>query len=166
MNTATIQYFSHLFLMPRDLYMTSLLRNTMQASNACCAFVGTPHFSPMQNYWVPPPHGVNFTQATRIPKRILNETDEMLIEKQAILDVLLGTRAWGQKFITNPFCYIEKDITQIPPADLKHFKKHFYIQLRKYQAFRDQVIKPDAYLPIEELTQKYDRIAESQGPRV
>lgn len=135
--------------------MTSLLRNCMQASNACCAFVGTPHFMPMQNYWVPPPHGVNFSQATRIPKRIENETDEMLIEKQAILDVLLDTRLWGQKYITNPFTYIEKDITLIKEDELKHFKKHFYINLRKYQAFRDQVVKADAYLPIEELTKKY-----------
>jgi hypothetical protein len=90
----------------------------------------------------------------------------MLIEKQAILDVLLDTRVWGDKYITNPFCYIENDITAIKPEDLKHFKKHFYIQLRKYQAFRDQVVKPDAYLPIEELTKKYAQIGTSQGPRI
>jgi hypothetical protein len=70
MRTATLQYFSHIFMMPKDLYMTALLRNVMQASNACCVFVGTPHYRPMQNYWQPPPHGVNFTQATTIPKRI------------------------------------------------------------------------------------------------
>jgi len=56
----------------------------------------------------------------------------MLIEKQAILDVLLDTRLWGDKYITNPFPYIERDITKIPADDLKHFKKHFYINLRKY----------------------------------
>ena len=61
MQSATIQYFSHIFLLPKDLYMTALLRNTMAASNACCVFVGTPHFSPIQNYWKPPPFGVNFT---------------------------------------------------------------------------------------------------------
>ena len=61
MQSATIQYFSHIFLLPKDLYMTALLRNTMAASNACCVFVGTPHFSPIQNYWKPPPFGVNYT---------------------------------------------------------------------------------------------------------
>ena len=75
---------------------------------------------------------MNFSQATKIPKRIANETNEMLIEKQAILDVLLDTRLWGDKYITNPFPYIESDITKIPADDLKHFKKHFYINLRKY----------------------------------
>lgn len=93
--------------------MTALLRNVMQASNTCLAFVGTPHFRPIQNYWQPPPNGVNFSQATKIPKRLENETDEMLIEKQAILEVLLDTRTWGDKYITNPFPYIEKDITKI-----------------------------------------------------
>jgi hypothetical protein len=33
METATIQYFSHIFMLPKDLYMTALLRNTMQAAN-------------------------------------------------------------------------------------------------------------------------------------
>lgn len=56
----------------------------------------------------------------------------MLIEKQAILDVLLDTRLWGEKYITNPFPYIEKDITKISEENLKHYKKHFYINLKKY----------------------------------
>jgi predicted Zn-dependent peptidase len=56
----------------------------------------------------------------------------MLIEKQAILEVLLDSRAWGEKYIANPFPYIEKDITKIPAEDLKHYKKTFYINLRKY----------------------------------
>lgn len=122
MGSASIQYFSHIFNMPKDLYMTSLLRNTMQASNTCCAFVGAPHWAPMQYYWQPPPYGVNFTQATTIPDRIINETDEMLIEKQAILDVLLDTRLWGEKYVTNPFPYIEPNITKIKPETLKHYK--------------------------------------------
>ena len=46
---------------------------------------------------------MNYSQATKIPKRIENETNEMLIEKQAIIDVLLDTRLWGDKYITNPF---------------------------------------------------------------
>jgi len=56
----------------------------------------------------------------------------MLIEKQAILEVLLDSRVWGDKYIMNPFPYIERDITKISATDLKHYKKTFYIQLRKY----------------------------------
>jgi hypothetical protein len=61
MKTATLTYFSHIFLMPKDLYMTALLKETMKASNSCLTFVGNPHFAPIQKYWVPPPHGVNMT---------------------------------------------------------------------------------------------------------
>lgn len=121
----------------------------------------------MQNYWAPPPHGVNFTQATKIPKRPENETDEMLIEKQALLDVLLDTRLWGEKYITNPFPYIEEDLTRIGLEDLKHFKKTFYINLRKYLAFRDKVVHADAYARIEDLEKKYQALGEhSQYPKI
>lgn len=160
MSAATNQYFSHIFQMPRDLYMTALLRNTMQAANTCCVFVGNPHWVPMQNYWQPPPHGVNYTQATAIPDRILNETDEMLIEKQAIIDVLLDTRCWGEKYVTNPFPYIEENITKISAADLKHFKQHFFINLKKYQAFRDKICHPEAYKQIGESMQSRNRLGE------
>jgi hypothetical protein len=91
MLTATQQFFSHIFLMPRDLYVTALMREVMKAAYSAVIMVGTPHFTPIQRYWEPPPNGVNFTQATKIPKRQPNETDEMLIEKQAIFEVLLDS---------------------------------------------------------------------------
>ena len=47
MSAASNQYFSHIFQLPRDLYMTAMLRTTMQAANTCCAFVGTPHWVPV-----------------------------------------------------------------------------------------------------------------------
>jgi hypothetical protein len=47
MAAASQQYFSHIFQLPRDLYMTALLRNTMQAANTCLAFVGNPHWAPI-----------------------------------------------------------------------------------------------------------------------
>lgn len=40
------------------------------------------------------------------------ETDEQLVEKQAILEVLLNTRTWGRPFISNPFPYISEDVTK------------------------------------------------------
>ena len=148
METATMQYFSHIFLMPRDLYMTALMKETLKAVNSMAAFVGNPHFTPIQRYWIPPPNGINFTQATKIPERIKNETNEMLIEKQALFDVLLDSRAWGKE-LANPFPYIEEDITKISEKDLKYFKKTFFVNLRKYQAFRDKFIQKEAYLLLE-----------------
>lgn len=72
MANVTYQLFSHVFLQPRDLYITAMLKKVMMAANSVVAFVGSPHFFPVQEYWKPPPYGVNFTQATKIPKRIVN----------------------------------------------------------------------------------------------
>jgi hypothetical protein len=74
--------------------------------------------------------------------------------------VLLDTRVWGEKYVVNPFPYIESDITKIKDEDLRHYKKHFYVNLKKYQAFRDRVVAPEAYLMIEELDKKYERIGD------
>ncbi len=74
--------------------------------------------------------------------------------------MLLDTRIWGEKYITNPFPYIEKDLTKIKEEDLKHFKKHFYINLRKYQAFRDKIVWPEAYTMIDEVGRSYERIGD------
>ena len=82
----------------------------------------------------------------------------MLIEKQAIFEVLLDSRLWGEKYVSNPFPYIEEDITKISEEDLKHFKKTFYVNLKKYQAFRDQVVHPETYKKIEGVGEQYERI--------
>lgn len=84
----------------------------------------------------------------------------MLIEKQALLDVLLDTRVWGEKYVTNPFPYIEEDITKIKEEDLKHFKRHFFINLKKYQAFRDKICHPEAYKFLGESVKAKTRMAE------
>lgn len=84
----------------------------------------------------------------------------MLIEKQAILDVLMDTRLWGEKYITNPFPYIEEDITKITPETLKAYKQHFFINLKKYQAFRDKICHPEAYKRLGESVKAHERIGE------
>ena len=56
----------------------------------------------------------------------------MLIEKQAIFEVLLDSWVWGEKYISNPFPYINEDITKFKEDDLKYYKKTFYINLKKY----------------------------------
>jgi hypothetical protein len=103
----------------------------------------------MQKYWVPPVEGTNFRAACTIPKRILNERDEDLIEKQAIFEVMLNTRLWSDKYITNPFPYIEPDISQIQEDDLNIFKKTFFINHKKYEAYRDKIIESTKIRKVE-----------------
>ena len=134
----TNDLFSHIFQAPRDLYITAMLKNVARTAFSTVAFVGTPHFYPIQKYWIPPPSGINFTQATSIPERISNETNEDLIEKQAIFEVLLNTRLWAEKYIFNPFPYINQDFTKI--NNLDELKKTFFLNLKKYEMFRDKIL--------------------------
>ena len=110
-------YFPHIFQMPRDLYVTAMLKESFKAAERTAAFVGAPHFYPLQRYWVGPPAGINYTQATYIPPRIKGETDEMLIEKQALFDLLLDTKLWSAKYLTNPFPYLSDSITDFSRQD-------------------------------------------------
>ncbi|KRX02806.1 hypothetical protein PPERSA_04009 [Pseudocohnilembus persalinus] len=136
---ATLQFLPHIFQMPKDLYITALLKESFQAATQINAYVGIHHLTPIQRYWQGPPNGINFSEATRIPERIRGEGDEILIEKQAIMDVMLESRVWGEKYITNPFPYLEEDITKITKVDFKTMKGCFFQNYKKYNAFKEQM---------------------------
>lgn len=93
--------------------MTAILKEAFQAAMQMIAFVGIEHWRPIQQYWVGPPHGINITEATRIPEGFPGETTEDLIEKQALLDVMLETRVWSRNYLSNPFPYLFEDITKV-----------------------------------------------------
>jgi hypothetical protein len=143
---AAFNFLPHIFQAPKDLYMTALLKESFQAATCIVAFVGRHHVSPIQNSWVPPPNGINMTEATRIAERRLGETNEELIEKHALLDSLLEKRPWGQKYIQNPFPYITNDITKVSPDKLKQYIDCFQFHYSKYEAFKRK-IKTDFQIP-------------------
>lgn len=105
-----------------------------------CA-VGMEHYRPIQEYWIGPPSGINYTEATRIPDGFAGETTEDLIEKQAIMDVLLETRTWSKPYLSNPFPYLFPDITKIAKPELDHYKQIFLAQYRKYNEFKNRELK-------------------------
>lgn len=48
-----------------------------------------------------------------------------MIEKHALLDSLLEKRAWGKKYISNPFVYLTNDITKKSKEDIDKWLKCF-----------------------------------------
>ena len=74
----------------------------------------------------------------RVPERIKGESDAEQIEKQAIMDVMLETRAWGKKYISNPFPYLLEDITSVNDQELYKLKKSFLVNVKKYQSFKEK----------------------------
>lgn len=103
---ASENFLPHIFKLPKDLYMTAMMRESFQAAMQMVAVVGLESWRPIQQYWVPPPHGINPSEATRIPDGFPGETAEDLIEKQAIMDVLLESRTWSKGYLSNPFPYL------------------------------------------------------------
>lgn len=161
MEDMTLLYFPHIFHMPRDLYLTAMIKEVAPASRLTAAFVGAPHYVPIQRYWVGAPSGINYTQATYVPPRIPNETNEMLIEKQALFDILLDSKVWGAKYLTNPFPYITDSIEDLSKEDRKYFKQTFFKMIQKYSAERDSklaipeaLIKGESKKEVEKLAEK------------
>lgn len=128
----------HIFHTPKDLYMTALLKEAFQAATQMVCAVGMEHYRPIQEYWIGPPSGINYAEATRIPEGFAGETTEDLIEKQAIMDVLLETRTWSKPYLSNPFPYLFPDVSKIPKAELDHYKQVFLGQYRKYSEFKSR----------------------------
>ena len=133
---AAHDYLPHIFQLPKDLYMAAMLKESFQAATSIVAYVGIHHFLPIDHHWEGAPQGVNIAEATRIPERILGETEEELIEKHALLDSMLEKRAWGEKYVVNPFSYLTEDLTQIGDSDLEAMKKCFLFHYKKYEAFK------------------------------
>ena len=133
---ASHNIFPHIFNLPKDLYQTALLKESFQAALCIAAFVGIHQFIPIQQYWEGAPHGINYSEATRIPDRPLGERDEELIEKHALLDSLLENRAWGRSYIVNPFPYIDQDVTNFGIKDFKAMKECFLFHYTKYEKFK------------------------------
>ena len=50
MKEATLMFLPHIFQIPKDLYMTALLKEAFQAATCVVAFVGLPHFNPIQRF--------------------------------------------------------------------------------------------------------------------
>ncbi len=48
MREATLNFLPHIFLAPKDLYMTAMLKETFQAATCITAFVGLSHYNPVK----------------------------------------------------------------------------------------------------------------------
>lgn len=138
----TMNLLPHIFQAPMDLYMTAMLKEAFQASTSIVAMVEMHHYSPMISYWEPPPHGINYTEATRVPPRVPGETDEEVIEKHAIMDVMLSSQVWGAPYLSNAFPYLIEDLSAVEESVYSGYKKCFAFNFAKYKAYASRHIRP------------------------
>ena len=57
------------------------------------------------------------------------------------MDVLLESRVWGVKYISNPFPYVLEDISRANEKDLYGMKKCFAVNYNKYLQFKNLKMK-------------------------
>ena len=161
-----VNFLPHIFQAPKDLYMTAILKESFQAATSIVSLVGSEHAVPIKRAWIPPPNGINFTEATRVSERIEGETDEDLIEKHALLDSLLESRPWGRSFISNPFPYLFEDITKIFPSTLTNYVNCFRFHYAKYEEFKKGQISyksiPSYKDRLNVLLEESDKVVESE----
>ena len=76
-----------------------------------------------------------------MPIKNLNEPDEKLIEKHALLEIMFETRLWNQEYIGNPFPYISENFHSLKEEDAKELGKKFYISYKKYEKIKNEFLK-------------------------
>jgi len=52
------------------------------------------------------------------------------------MDSMLEKKAWGKGYVTNPFSYLNEDITSFSDRDLTALKECFLFHYRKYEKFK------------------------------
>lgn len=57
------------------------------------------------------------------------------------MDVLLDSRVWGAKYLSNPFPYILDDFTKANDRELLGLKKCFSVNYNKYLGFRNRKLQ-------------------------
>ena len=128
--------------------MSTLLREVGGEFDNVLAFIKPTHFHGVSEFWAPPPQGATFEQSIYIPGRLPSETEEDLIEKQVIFDMMLDSKVWAKKYIQNPFPYLRKEKSDFSKEELKYFKRVFFDCVKKYEKIRDDAL----FIPLESLS--------------
>ena len=95
--------YPHVFSPPRDRYVTAMMRWSEKVHGSVSAWVGVQHAEPVTELWATTP---SLSEAITIPSPIPTETDSDLLEKHAILEVLLGSEVWQQPYLHTPGPYL------------------------------------------------------------
>ena len=97
--------YPHIFQKPRDQFAIALLQK-MILEDDLLAVVSAPTFCALAERWK---DKILFDDVNKIDgMEERKESDEVLVEKHAILDALLGSRVWADKYMYNRFPYVAR----------------------------------------------------------
>lgn len=121
---------------PNDVYLKVLLDEIKKnyPQREIDIFVQSPFYQPFQKYYeASKQNSFEWKDAFTLPSSPELESDEVMIEKHALLDLLNGTKIWDLAYISNPFPYLREDYEKLKEEDKKELKKIFYANYKKYE---------------------------------
>jgi hypothetical protein len=128
---------------PNDVYLKVLLdeisRNNPEKE--IDVFVQSVYFHPFKKYYEASKQSLfEWKDAFVLPPIPETESDEAMIEKHALLDLLYGTKIWESGYVYNPFPYLREDYEELKEEDKNELKKIFYSNYKKYENIREGFI--------------------------
>ena len=101
-----------LFMLPKALYTSSVIKELLERDENIVAFVGNSHYKEIRRRLSDHIHYKNLKMSKYLNEGITpsNDTPEDKVNKQAILDVLTNTYPWSDDQVTNPLWYITDEV--------------------------------------------------------
>lgn len=132
LNDMAYEHLPDIFQAPRDYYMAAFINEIMKENNIAVSFLRNSSYLSIQEIWQQS-DPINLNDELIIPSNYPGDDKETLIEKHALLDIILEFNVWGQKYTRNPFPYIgtKAEITDELKAEYKNIfreKFNFYHQ--------------------------------------
>lgn len=132
---------------PNDVYLKVLLDEIKKNNpeKEIDVFLQSTFYQPFQRYYEVSKHNTfEWKDAFALPPTPEAESDEVMIEKHALLDLLNGTKIWDLNYVSNPFPYLREDYEKLKEEDKKELKKIFYANYKKYENIMESFVgKPE-----------------------
>ena len=135
---ATVGY-PEIFYASENIYMILFLKElALQNGSNVKAFVGIDYVDPIADNWESDELlTVSFAEVLGIPARVETDTADALLEKHAILDVLLEENAWNSPYLKNPFPYLTDEENN--DSTILDLKKKYFVYYKKYSAIKEKL---------------------------
>ena len=130
--------FPHIFQAPRDRFTMSFIRKMAEENNVL-AVVTAPTFVAMEMLWEK--EKLFFQSENKCKERMKEDSDDTLIEKHVILDAIMSTKVWNDRYLINRFSFLDK-LENIDEEKKKKYKEMFFKHYQVYSKEMDEILEP------------------------
>eukprot|EP01016_Furgasonia_blochmanni_P054062 TRINITY_DN8858_c0_g1_i2.p2 TRINITY_DN8858_c0_g1~~TRINITY_DN8858_c0_g1_i2.p2 ORF type:complete len:189 (+),score=41.48 TRINITY_DN8858_c0_g1_i2:60-569(+) len=140
----SLAYFAQptFFFLFQDLYLGAFIKEMTRNYKKVAAVVGMPHMISLQENFNKIPSEINFK--VFLPhEAIIKETDEELVEKHAILEVIFQTKIWSDPILKSSLLFLQRDLSAMSEERTKELHQLFFVKYRMYSTVFSQLAVND-----------------------